>query len=54
MRFRGREIAYVNLVLEKFASITEKLSDVATVDERGPVAGRQIHIVFAPARGKAA
>jgi translation initiation factor IF-3 len=54
MRFRGREIAYVNLGLEKFNTIASKLSDVAVIDERSPVAGRQIHIVFAPARTKAA
>jgi len=54
MRFRGREIAYVNLGIEKFNQITERLSDVATIDERSPVSGRQIYIVYAPAKGKAA
>lgn len=54
MRFRGREIAYLDLGRKKFDSIAERLSDVATVDERSPTAGRMIHIVFAPLKKKAA
>lgn len=48
MRFRGREIMYQNLGVEKFNSIVEELADIAAVDERSPVAGRQIYIVLAP------
>lgn len=54
MRFRGREIAYLDLGRKKFDQIAEKLADVATVDERSPTAGRMIHIVFAPVKKKAA
>jgi translation initiation factor IF-3 len=50
MRFKGREVAYVELGLEKFKQIIERLADVATVDERSPGYGRQIHIVLAPAK----
>ena len=49
MRFKGREIAYVDIGLEKFREINEALKDIAVVDERS-TAGKQIHIIFAPAK----
>jgi len=52
MRFRGREVAYISLGVEKFNTIVERLSDIAIVDERSPAYGRQIHIVLAPSSGK--
>ena len=48
MRFRGREIEHVKRGEEKFTYIVEQLAEVASVDERSPVTGRQIYIVFAP------
>ena len=48
MRFRGREIVYLELGLEKFDEIIEDLKDVAEVDERSPARGRQIYMVLAP------
>jgi translation initiation factor IF-3 len=54
MRFKGREIMYVDLGQQKFESIVKSLSDIATVDERGPLTGRQIYIVLAPLKGVAA
>lgn len=48
MRFKGREAMYVELGKEKFQQIEQRLADVATVDERSPAVGRQIHITFAP------
>lgn len=48
MRFRGREVMYIDLGLEKFSEISQRLSDVATIDERSPARGRQIYMVFAP------
>lgn len=48
MRFKGREIMYVDLGAEKINQIIERLSDIATVDERSPVQGRQLFITFAP------
>lgn len=50
MRFRGREIMYQNLGVEKFQEIIEALSDIADIDERSPVSGRQIYIVLAPSK----
>lgn len=52
MRFKGREVAYMALGKEKFDQIVERLADIATVDERSPLSGRQIHIVFAPSNKK--
>jgi translation initiation factor IF-3 len=48
MRFRGREVMYLDLGKEKFAALTQRLADVAGVDEQSPLAGKQIYIVFAP------
>ena len=50
MRFKGREAMYIDLGREKFDQIVQLLSDCAVVDERSPISGRQIHIVFAPAK----
>lgn len=50
MRFRGREIVYVDLGMEKFQEIADHLKDVATIDDQSPPQGRQIHITFAPAK----
>lgn len=54
MRFRGREIMYLDMGIEKFNEIVEALKDHATVDERSPERGRQIYIVFAPLKQTAA
>ncbi len=51
MRFKGREIQYVNLGVEKFKEIITRLGDIGIVDEQSPPFGRQIHIVFAPRKG---
>ena len=48
MRFRGREVMYMDLGIEKFEEIVEELKDVAAIDERSPARGRQIYIVLAP------
>lgn len=53
MRFKGREAMYLDLGREKFEEIKQRLADVATVDESSPIAGRQIHIVFAPLKSQA-
>jgi len=50
MRFKGREAMYIDLGREKFKQIEERLADVATVDDRSPISGRQIHITFTPAK----
>ena len=48
MRFRGREIAYYDLGLEKFQELAERLSDVAEIDDQSDLTGKQMFIVFAP------
>lgn len=48
MRFRGREIMYTDLGKQKFDEIIERLKEVAHIDERSPVGGRQMHITLAP------
>lgn len=50
MRFKGREAAFMDLGVQKFDQIVERLSDIAVVDERSSASGRQIHIVFAPSK----
>lgn len=52
MRFRGREISYLDLGAKKFDLLVERLQDLAVVDERSPVVGRMMFIVFAPAKKK--
>ncbi len=48
MRFRGREIAHMDLGFAKFNEIKEELKDISIIDEQSPPRGRQIFIVFAP------
>jgi len=48
MKFRGREVNYVELGLEKFDEIVKRLADIATIDDQSPLAGKQIHIILAP------
>lgn len=50
MRFRGREVQYLDLGREKFETIKERLADIAVVDDKSPISGRQIHITFAPSK----
>lgn len=48
MRFKGREVMYMQLGDEKLNQIIERLSDIASVDEKSPLSGRQIHLTLAP------
>lgn len=50
VRFRGREVMYVELGRDKLKQFAERLADVAVVDEKpGSFAtGKQIHIGLAP------
>jgi len=52
MRFKGREIAYLDLGRQKFDVLVARLSDIAIIDERSSTSGRMIHIVFAPSKKK--
>ena len=48
MLFRGREIAFIDLGIEKFKEIAEALVEVAEVDAQSPKPGRQIFVTFKP------
>lgn len=52
MRFKGREVAYLDLGRQKFEEIAQRLADISSIDERSPIAGRQIHLVLAPGAKK--
>jgi translation initiation factor IF-3 len=48
MKFRGREAMHISLGREKFDKITEHLKDIAKVDEKSPMYGSFIYIVYSP------
>ena len=48
MRFRGREVVYKDLGHELFDRIAEELNELAIVEERTPLVGNRMHLVFAP------
>ena len=48
MRFRGREIAYLSLGVEKLQQIEQALKDVAVIDDQSDRAGSTIFVTFAP------
>lgn len=50
MRFRAREITHADLGRDKFDLLVEKLSDVATVEDRSPIAGTMLFITFVPGK----
>ena len=54
MRFKGREAMHMDLGKEKFDQIADALKDIASVFERSPTFGRQIHIIFQPLKAAAA
>lgn len=50
MLFRGREMAFIDLGIEKFKVVAESLEEVAEVDSQSPKPGRQIFVTFKPIR----
>jgi translation initiation factor IF-3 len=52
MRFKGREAMYLSLGQEKFDTISQRLADIAQIEEKSPLVGRSIHLVLAPAKPK--
>lgn len=53
IRFRGREIDYLDLALADLKEVAEELSDVATVEQAPALEGRSMLMVLAPAaKGK--
>ena len=51
VRFRGREITYPEIALEDLKEIAEELSDVATVEQKPNLEGRNMFMLLSPAKG---
>ncbi len=51
IRFRGREIDYLDLALVDLKEVAEELSDVATVEQAPALEGRSMLMLLAPAKG---
>jgi translation initiation factor IF-3 len=52
IRFRGREIDYLDLALVDLKEVAEELSDVAQVEQAPALEGRSMLMVLAPAKSK--
>jgi translation initiation factor IF-3 len=52
IRFRGREIDYLDLALSDLKEVAEELSDVAQVEQAPALEGRSMLMVLAPAKKK--
>lgn len=52
LRFRGREMAHQELGMELLARVAKDLEDMATVEQRPKMEGRQLTMVMAPTKKK--
>lgn len=52
IRFRGREIDYVDLALNDLKEVAEELADVALVEQAPAMEGRSVMLVLAPSKPK--
>ncbi len=52
VRFRGREMAHQDLGMELLSRVEGDLEDIAVVEQRPNLEGRQLIMVFAPQRKK--
>jgi translation initiation factor IF-3 len=52
IRFRGREIDYLDLALVDLKSVAEELSDISTVEAPPALEGRSMLMLLAPSKGK--
>lgn len=52
IRFKGREIDYVDLGLTDLKEVAEELADVATVEQPPAMEGRSVMLLLAPSRVK--
>ncbi len=52
IRFRGREIDYVDLALSDLKKVAEELSDISAIEQLPVMEGRSVVMVLAPARTK--
>jgi translation initiation factor IF-3 len=50
VRFRGREIDYVDLALEDLKEVAEELSEVSSVEVPPAMEGRSVLMILAPAK----
>jgi translation initiation factor IF-3 len=52
IRFRGREIDYLDLALVDLREVAEELADVATVEQAPALEGKSMLMLLAPSRAK--
>ncbi len=52
IRFKGREIDYVDLGLVDLKEVAEELADVATVEQPPTMEGRSVMLLLAPSKPK--
>jgi translation initiation factor IF-3 len=52
IRFRGREIDYVDLALIDLKKVAEALADLSTIEQAPMMEGRSVVMVLAPAKTK--
>jgi translation initiation factor IF-3 len=52
IRFRGREIDYVNLALQDLKEIAEELSEFGVIEQAPAMEGRSVLMVLAPSKAK--
>jgi len=50
IRFRGREIDYVDLALNDLKEVAEELADIAIVEQAPAMEGRSVLLVLAPSK----
>ncbi len=52
IRFRGREIDYVNLALTDLKKVAEELADLSVIEQAPVMEGRSVVMVLAPSKTK--
>jgi translation initiation factor IF-3 len=52
IRFRGREIDYVDLAMNDLKRVAEELADISTIEQLPIMEGRSVVMVLAPAKTK--
>jgi len=52
IRFRGREIDYVDLALNDLKKVAEVLSDISVIEQAPMMEGRSVVMVLAPSKAK--
>lgn len=50
IRFRGREIDYLDIALTDLKEVAEELSDVATIEQAPALEGRSMLMILAPSK----